>query len=400
MSRRSTPWWSLSATASVGLILAGCGGKTPAPEAETAPPAETVPDEPAGTGTPIPPPAPKVADQNGALKVGAVPGDDKVAKADNGPAATAPNPGPTPGGLAGGTSPPPGYPGAGGSPPAGYPGAPGPGPMAGGAGGSGGPPGYPGAPNPGPVEGGGARGRGRDGEGAGPAPGGLAGGGSGPPAGYPGAGGGGAAGYPGAPGGGGAAGYPGAPGGGPPAGYPGAGGGGAAGYPGAPGGGRGGPAGGPGDGVAGGPGGGGGGGSGRAPEFKNPTQGATAFLDAVKARNIKMLKEAVALHSKYEATADHKKLFENILDDEGGPGQEQMDELFTTFDGFTVSRESASVNSTATQGVIVSKTAGGKRLERTVYVRQEKAGWKVNDFGKQRDFKTTQNSITKKRRGG
>ncbi len=205
----------------------------------------------------------------------------------------------------------------------------------------GGQPGYPGAPG-----------------GAGP---------GGMPAGYPGAGG--PAGYPGAPGGAGPGGMP--------AGYPGAGG--QAGYPGAPGGeeagamaGAGVPGGFPGMGGDDGP-----GGSDKEPDFKSSIGGAKAFLDALKKKDLRLLAEATALRSIYEATGSHLPLFKGIRE-ESLP-QEDLDELARAFEGMKVINMNQR-KSTGMVGVIVGKQEGSDYHTRTLYVRHEKDGWKVQDF--------------------
>ncbi len=122
------------------------------------------------------------------------------------------------------------------------------------------------------------------------------------------------------------------------------------------------------------------GGSGKEPDFRTQVGAVTAFLDAVKAKDPIRLKDATALH----AVDDNKgkrneKLFSAILDESITP--EDIEELGKKLGGYSI----ASFNvpkSSGKLGVILQKQGqNGDTLLRTIPVRKEKAGWKVDEIG-------------------
>jgi hypothetical protein len=135
--------------------------------------------------------------------------------------------------------------------------------------------------------------------------------------------------------------------------------------------------GGPGAGALGGRGGPGGGGN-EKPSYENPFKAATTFLNAVKAKDAKRLTEAVALRSKYEARSQkHRDLFSAILEENAD--QAKIDELAEAFDGMNIIGAN-DVKSSGMRGIIVGKTVKGDRYWRTLFVRHEANGWKIQDF--------------------
>jgi hypothetical protein len=122
----------------------------------------------------------------------------------------------------------------------------------------------------------------------------------------------------------------------------------------------------------------GGGGSNQEPDFRYAETGAIAFLNALKAKDPERLKEATALRSVLEVkNADHKEMFQKIL--EGNLEDEKLNQLAELFNGMAIVDENT-YKSTGSIGIIVGKNEGQEQVTRTIYMRKEKAGWKVLDF--------------------
>ena len=105
----------------------------------------------------------------------------------------------------------------------------------------------------------------------------------------------------------------------------------------------------------------------------------------------------MALHSKYEATNDHKFIFEGILDKNSSA--EDLEKLAQTFAGMKVVELGNRVESGLVR-IIVGKQDDKSMTKRAVLVRHEKAGWKVQDFGSQYVQKSLGNNNTNNRPGG
>jgi hypothetical protein len=121
--------------------------------------------------------------------------------------------------------------------------------------------------------------------------------------------------------------------------------------------------------------------------FANPLNGVTSFLNAVKAKNIDGLAEAVALHAPSDALVPaNQKLFRSILDT--SISDEELADLAADLDGFQIINIIPST-STGSMGVLVGKFVQsqtgvpgmGTRITRTITMRREQAGWKVQDMG-------------------
>jgi hypothetical protein len=129
-----------------------------------------------------------------------------------------------------------------------------------------------------------------------------------------------------------------------------------------------------------------GGGGGAAADFRNPISGAKAFLAALKAKDPELLSEAVALRSVTEAhTEKHRELFKAIREKALDPAE--LDDMAAAFEGMAV-QDTNTPKSSGQLGVIVGKAKGKDRITRTLYMRKEKAGWKVMDVGGEREFIT------------
>jgi hypothetical protein len=128
--------------------------------------------------------------------------------------------------------------------------------------------------------------------------------------------------------------------------------------------------------------GGGGGGGGKAlagnGSFKSPSGAVTAFLAALKARDLDALTEATALHAQTEAKPGNQKLFTAILD--GSLAKDELDELAKKLDGYKIIDQN-DPKSSGRQGIILSKPEkNGAQMIRTITTRHEKKGWKVVDI--------------------
>ena len=131
----------------------------------------------------------------------------------------------------------------------------------------------------------------------------------------------------------------------------------------------------------GGPGGGPGGGSGTlaASDFTTEIKGAESFLSALASKDPKRLAEATAKRAEFEAANDHKPVFKDILAE--AASAEDLDKLARLFAGMKV--VSASRKSSGTASVVVGKQEETSSTTRSLIVRKEKDGWKVQDFGRQ-----------------
>jgi hypothetical protein len=118
------------------------------------------------------------------------------------------------------------------------------------------------------------------------------------------------------------------------------------------------------------------------PDFSSPFKGAQSFLDAVKAKNLDQVADAVALRSVTISGKNKDRYFQPLLERSAGP--EVLDELATLFDGMSISGRN-DPRSTGEMGVILSKTDEKQGyMNITLKMRKEKAGWKVIDFSNPR----------------
>ena len=115
------------------------------------------------------------------------------------------------------------------------------------------------------------------------------------------------------------------------------------------------------------------------PIFRKQVGAALEFIDAAKERDPEALAEATALRAPKDpdVSTKHQKLFQAILDKE--LPDEQLDELATQFTGYRV-QEVIIGKSTGRANIVFAKPTRNDRLEKTIVVRKEKAGWKVTDF--------------------
>jgi hypothetical protein len=136
-------------------------------------------------------------------------------------------------------------------------------------------------------------------------------------------------------------------------------------------------------------------------DFSTPQGGIQAFLNALSARDPDLLADAVALRSEYEARAANQPRLKAILNKE--LDSTELDEIAKGFDNLQI----AGMNerkSTGLLGFSLARTdESGHQESRVVYVRKEKAGWKVLDWSVQREVKARgagRNSGQNSRTGG
>jgi hypothetical protein len=104
----------------------------------------------------------------------------------------------------------------------------------------------------------------------------------------------------------------------------------------------------------------------------------TAFLDALKAKDVDRLIEATALRAKTEAKGPFRAVLDSIV--EQNPAQEDIDHLAKVLEGMNIMGQNYP-RSTGRIGIIVGKTVKRHQVTRTITVRKEKDGWKVVDIG-------------------
>jgi hypothetical protein len=147
-------------------------------------------------------------------------------------------------------------------------------------------------------------------------------------------------------------------------------------------------------GMMGGPGGPGGmnapGGTSKPADFSDPQGAVTAFLDALKARDLDRLAEATALRAQTEASARNIERFKRIYD--GSLSESELDEIAKALDGYQIVGENPPKSSGRVQ-VVLRKQGQGQGTTnswttRVVTVRHEKKGWGVLDISGPSDFRT------------
>ncbi len=121
------------------------------------------------------------------------------------------------------------------------------------------------------------------------------------------------------------------------------------------------------------------------PMYRGQVRAVLEFIDAVKERDADALAEATALRAAKDpdVPTDHQKIFQAILDKE--LADEKMEHLADQFEGYRVTNVIVG-KSTGRANVIIGKMTSNDRIEKTVVVRKEKAGWKVMDFTSDRSY--------------
>jgi hypothetical protein len=143
--------------------------------------------------------------------------------------------------------------------------------------------------------------------------------------------------------------------------------------------------------MMGGPGGPGGGnapgGANQPADFTDPRGAVTAFLNALKARDLDRLAEATALRAQTEASTRNQERFKRIYD--GSLSESELDEIAKALDGYQIAGENPPKSSGRVE-VVLSKrvTNSTSWFQRKVTVRHEKKGWGVLDISGPSEFKT------------
>lgn len=121
-------------------------------------------------------------------------------------------------------------------------------------------------------------------------------------------------------------------------------------------------------------------GSAEKPDYKSARSGANTFLDALDKKNTRVLAEAVAIRSVFEATSQSRKNLFSAIREENLP-EDVLDNLAEAFEDMKVISQNRP-KSTGSLGVIVGHMDKDKYQfqTRTIYMRHEKLGWKVQDF--------------------
>ena len=122
-------------------------------------------------------------------------------------------------------------------------------------------------------------------------------------------------------------------------------------------------------------------------DFTTESKGAESFLSALKSRDAKAVAEALALHSRYEASGAHKGDFGDILDETASA--EQINKIASEFDGFQIQSLGQRLGEGEVK-VILTKQDEKSSMSRTLTMRHEKLGWKVQDYGGKREIKRPQ----------
>jgi hypothetical protein len=115
----------------------------------------------------------------------------------------------------------------------------------------------------------------------------------------------------------------------------------------------------------------------RGPEkyFNDPITAANFFLDAVKKKDLNAISQATALRAATESK--NTKLWQLVLSQE--LAQEDLDELAKKLDKYQMFSYNQP-KSSGKFGIIIRKPEGTSMMQRTITMRHEKAGWKVQDI--------------------
>jgi hypothetical protein len=112
-------------------------------------------------------------------------------------------------------------------------------------------------------------------------------------------------------------------------------------------------------------------------DYALPWDGAGLFLTALKAKDLRRVAEATSLHAPLEASTRNQKIFLAILSEE--LSEEDLAELAKKLDGYQI----VSNNQPKSSGIFkvtITKAEPTSLLRRTITMRHEKSGWKVQDI--------------------
>ncbi len=119
------------------------------------------------------------------------------------------------------------------------------------------------------------------------------------------------------------------------------------------------------------------------PDYTDPAKATESFMDAVEKRDPDLLAEAVAKRARYsEYTRRSRELLVSFLD--GEPLEFQLEELANSIQDFEVLDGNYSPKQRSLAFVIIGKSTERDVTYRRLYLRKEKAGWKVLEVGRER----------------
>ena len=121
-------------------------------------------------------------------------------------------------------------------------------------------------------------------------------------------------------------------------------------------------------------------------DYKTPVSGATTFLSAVKSRKVEDVAQALAKRSEYEAEVKKQGMFKEILHNENKNAAEYVGQLAGEFEGMSV-QSMNDFKSSASVKVVVGKKTKTSSIHRTLTMRYEKDGWKVQDYSRAMEMK-------------
>ena len=119
--------------------------------------------------------------------------------------------------------------------------------------------------------------------------------------------------------------------------------------------------------------------------YSTPIAGAATFLSAVKSKNKDRIADATALHAQKEANSvTMQKLFSQIV--ELSVSDEQIDGLAKALNGYSITGLDPALSS-GKQKVVLAKSNGmNGQFRRTLTMRHEAKGWKVDDISGQSEI--------------
>jgi hypothetical protein len=120
---------------------------------------------------------------------------------------------------------------------------------------------------------------------------------------------------------------------------------------------------------------------GKKADFHSHYGAVTAFLEALKAKDPVLLREATALRAPTEAKPKNQPLFTAIL--EQSLSEDELTELASKLEGFQIVDANQAKSTGRFSYILMKPGKNGSRLVRTITARHEKKGWKVVDISGQ-----------------
>ena len=127
-------------------------------------------------------------------------------------------------------------------------------------------------------------------------------------------------------------------------------------------------------------------------DFHTPEGGVTAFLNALKAKDLDRLTEATAIHAQQEARAKNQEMFKRIYD--GSLSDQELDKLAASLEGYQLSGNNPPKSSARIDMIVSKRGKNGSYISRLITVRHEKRGWLVCDISGPAEFKNPNNQFS------